>query len=158
MRYLAILALLPFAAYATDKPPEPKPAATATSQSSSVSSSQSASNAASEASNNLTVEDRRQAPAVLAPSIAPTAPCYYSVGGGLSVPGFGASGGKAILDKDCETRERARLFFQFGFTDMAVSLLCGDTPNCPYPNGKPVPEKAQCDEKVERVLQACVSK
>lgn len=158
----SILLAFPLIANATEphkKPQEPKSNATATSQSVSSSAAQSASNSASEASNSLNVEDRRQAPAVLAPSIAPTAPCYYSVGGGLSVPGFGASGGKAIKDEACELRENIRLAYSVGLTREADYLFCStigkDIPSC---GAKEPTKDPVCEEKVERVLEACTAK
>lgn len=150
MKYFVLFALLPFLAHAGDKHDK-------SAQKQEQSQSQSVDQANSQS---VSFEDRKQAPAVFAPSIAPTAPCYYSASGGLSLPGIGASGGKAIKDKECEKREEARLWYSMGFVDAAVALMCKDSPvpNCPYPNGKPLPVVAECPAKAERVLEKCVSK
>jgi len=166
MKYL--LALFPTIALAgtpsepPTTPPEAPKQAQEQSQSQRQSQYQSAfseANSASEASSNLSVEDRRQAPSVFAPAIAPTAPCYYSHSGGLSVPGFGASGGKALKDEACELRENIRLAYAMGLTREADYLFCStigkDIPNCGV---KVEPPKTQCDEKVERVFEKCLAK
>lgn len=69
-------------------------------------------------------EDRRQAPAVIAPDVMPTSPCVVGGSGGLSVPGGGLSFGKGRIDPECELRETARLFGALGATDFALNLLC----------------------------------
>lgn len=173
MKYLALLAMFPFVAFATERPPLPAPKQDQRQeQHQAQSQSQEQAN-----SQSVAFEDREQAPAVFAPSIAPTAPCYYSASGGLSVPGFGASGGKAIKDQGCEDREEARLWFSMGFVDQAVAILCKGQENCPLPNRKPEPvapvqqpttvvvlqgdscaSKPVDNEKVDRVVKDCAAK
>ena len=67
-----------------------------------------------------------QAPAVSAPSVYTSAPCFVGVSGGVSVAGFGASGGSGIEDKNCTLRETARLLHGIGQKTAAVKVMCND--------------------------------
>lgn len=150
MKYLALLALLPSVALATPphKPAEPPKAeanASAVSGAYANSEANSASESVSSADNSVVFSQRRQAPAAFSPSISPSAPCYYSHSAGVSVPGFGASGGKALKDEACENRENIRLAYQMGLQVEADYLFCQsigkDIPNC---GKRPV---VVCEEK-----------
>ncbi len=68
--------------------------------------------------------EEKQAPAVMAPSISPTAPCMGSSSGGGSGAGFGLSIGTSWTDDDCNTRETARLFHSMGLAGDALAVLC----------------------------------
>lgn len=120
-------------------------------------------------------QDRRQAPASFAPAIAPTAPCYYSVGGALSIPGGSIGGGKALLDKGCQLREEIRLAYQLGLVAEADYLFCSgpgkDIPGCGQ-RARAAPPEPQptvvvitgesCGgkdrERAERIIERCVGK
>lgn len=77
---------------------------------------------------------RNTAPAI-APNIYPAGNCYMAWSGGLSVPGFAASGGKAVLDDGCRKLEWVRMAYQVGMRDAAIHALCSmpeaaDVPQC----------------------------
>ena len=59
-----------------------------------------------------------------APSVYPSGNCYGGWSVGLGVPGFNASGGKAVLDHQCDMRETARMFAALGERELGVMLLC----------------------------------
>lgn len=63
-------------------------------------------------------------PNVYAPPVGVTAPCVVGVSGGVSVIGFGVSGGTGYEDKECTKRENARMLHAFGEQKGAISLLC----------------------------------
>lgn len=167
MKSLAIVLLFaPLTAFAIlpNVPPETPPTSgpTATATASANAAAEAASASESSASSNsggnsqaVSFKDRRQAPASFAPSIAPTAPCYYSVGGALSIPGGSIGGGKAMKDDACELRENIRLAYQMGLTVEADYLFCTtigkDVPNC---GKRPEPVEV----KVERIVEACTAK
>lgn len=171
-------------AYATDKkPPEPpadpKAVASADATASSIAKAESAAVASSSSGGNvqsMEIRDRLQAPASFSPSIAPTAPCYYSASAGLSIPGGSIGGGKAILDPACQLREEIRLGAQIGLLAEAQAKWCAEygkdiegcgrlTPPAQEPEAKPLVVVLQgdgCgqryDDKLKRVLEKCVSK
>lgn len=154
----ALIALLPLTALANGPKPPEKPAeppkAEASATASSESSARSEANSASSADNSVRFSDRLQAPAAFSPSIAPTAPCYYSASAGLSIPGGSIGGGKAFLDANCENRENIRLAYQMGLQAEADFLFCAtigkDIPNC---GKRPVCDEPKCltqDDLAER--------
>jgi hypothetical protein len=160
MRFAIIALLIPFAAFATDKPPAVPSQVQGQEQSQAQQQAQEQSQSVDQAnSQSVEFEDREQAPSVFAPAIASSAACYYGVSGGFSVPGLGASGGKGILDPACENRENIRLAYAMGLVPESDYLFCStigkDIPNC---GKRPVPEPVKCDEKIERVFEACASK
>lgn len=121
----------------------------------------------------VSFEDELQAPASFAPSIAPTAPCYYTVGAAFSFPGGSLGGGKAIKDEDCEFREELRLGYQMGLVNETRQLWCErygqNVSKCgryePTPRPEPVPtvivlqgESCASKESINRVFERCVSK
>ena len=63
-------------------------------------------------------------PNVYAPPVGVTAPCIVGISGGVSIIGFGVSGGSGKEDKECTNRENARMLNAFGETKGAVALLC----------------------------------
>lgn len=69
-------------------------------------------------------KEEKQVPAVLAPSISPTAPCMGSSSGGGSGTGFGLSFGTSWTDDECNTRETARMFHAMGLGSDALAILC----------------------------------
>jgi hypothetical protein len=69
-------------------------------------------------------KEEKQAPAVFAPSISPTAPCMGSSSGGGSGSGFGLTFGTSWTDDECNTRETARMFHAMGLCNDALAILC----------------------------------
>jgi hypothetical protein len=57
-------------------------------------------------------------------SIYPSNPCHMVFNAGVSIPGFGANGGKTYIDQGCSARELARMFYGFGARDIAFHILC----------------------------------
>ena len=175
MKLAYLLALLPVVAFATDKKPEEPQNYQQQFQLQHQDQQQSQSASANNegVSQAVNFRDRLQAPASFSPSIAPTAPCYYSASGGLSIPGGSIGGGKAFLDEDCQYREQLRVGYQIGLVREAWALWCArygqDLKNCgkyePAPAPEPVPtvivlqgDGCARDEKLKRVLDKCVSK
>lgn len=77
--------------------------------------------------NTLTVgayQEEKQAPAVFAPNVAPTAPCMGGTSAGGSGTGFGLSFGTSWTDDECNTRETARLFHAMNLRADALAILC----------------------------------
>ena len=150
-----VFTLLALPAFATDVktplPAVPQPLAEATANAGAAAEAVAyADVSATLTGGDVTFRDRRQAPASFAPPIAPTAPCYYGVGGALSIPGGSIGGGKAVKDQDCENRENIRLAYAIGLIAEGDYLFCAtigkDIPRCgegraaqpPVPEARPV--------------------
>lgn len=86
---------------------------------------------ASNLGNNQTIavnsryQQKRQAPSVFAPSVYASGPCAYGWSAGASIPGGGASFGKAKPDTNCDRRELARVLTPLN-PDLALRVLCND--------------------------------
>ena len=52
--------------------------------------------------------------------------CAVGISGGLQTFGFGVSGGKHVIDKNCERLKLARILNDFGMKVAAVAVLCQD--------------------------------
>ena len=52
--------------------------------------------------------------------------CAVGVSAGLQTFGFGVSGGKHVIDKNCERLKLARILNDFGMKVAAVAILCQD--------------------------------
>ena len=52
--------------------------------------------------------------------------CAGGVSGGVQTFGFGVSGGKHTIDKNCERLKLARILNDFGMKVAAVAILCQD--------------------------------
>jgi len=52
--------------------------------------------------------------------------CAVGVSGGIQTFGFGVSGGKHTIDKNCERLKLARILNDFGMKVAAVAILCQD--------------------------------
>jgi len=52
--------------------------------------------------------------------------CAVGVSGGIQTFGFGVSGGKHAIDKNCERLKLARILNDFGMKVAAVAILCQD--------------------------------
>jgi hypothetical protein len=96
-------------------------------QSSEASASASASNAGNNQAVTFTSPDDitlRNTASANAPSVYPSGNCYGGWSAGLGLPGVNLSGGKAVLDHQCDMRETARMFAAVGERELAVMLLC----------------------------------
>lgn len=97
----------------------------------SQSQTQSAAAEASNAGNSQTLnvsshyEQKRQAPNVYAPAVYASGPCAYGWSAGASIPGGGASFGRAKPDVNCDRRELARVLTPLN-PALALKLLCAD--------------------------------
>ena len=52
--------------------------------------------------------------------------CLGSATGGISIPGFGVSGGATMTDENCVRLKNAKLLISLGLTDAAVALISID--------------------------------
>ena len=52
--------------------------------------------------------------------------CAVGISAGIQTFGFGVSGGKHVIDKNCERLKLARILDQFGMKVAAVAILCQD--------------------------------
>lgn len=59
-----------------------------------------------------------------APMISGGNPCVVGMSAGISVTGFGLSGGSMFQDKECELRQQAALLANMGLRQEAVAILC----------------------------------
>ena len=73
----------------------------------------------------------KSVPSVLAPSLTATMSdtCMGSASFGLSVVGFGATGGTTVVDEACVRRLDSREFRAMGLPDVALALLCQSESN-----------------------------
>ncbi|WP_244197931.1 hypothetical protein [Caballeronia ptereochthonis] len=73
----------------------------------------------------------RTTPAIAAPALTTTLSdtCMGSASFGLSITGFGATGGTTLVDQACVRRLDAREFRAMGLTDVALALLCQSDAN-----------------------------
>jgi hypothetical protein len=73
----------------------------------------------------------RTTPAIAAPALTTTLSdtCMGSASFGLSITGFGATGGTTLVDQACVRRLDAREFRAMGLTDVALALLCQSDSN-----------------------------
>ena len=83
----------------------------------------------SSTTNNTTNSDIRSSPpSAAAPSYNSMTQdvCAVGISGGLQTFGFGVSGGKHVIDKNCERLKLARILNDFGMKVAAVAILCQD--------------------------------
>ena len=79
--------------------------------------------------NNTTNSDIRSSPpSAAAPSYNSMTQdvCAVGISGGLQTFGFGVSGGKHVIDENCERLKLARILNDFGMKVAAVAILCQD--------------------------------
>ena len=79
--------------------------------------------------NNTTNSDIRSSPpSAAAPSYNSMTQdvCAVGVSAGVQTFGFGVSGGKHVIDKNCERLKLARILNDFGMKVAAVAILCQD--------------------------------
>ena len=83
----------------------------------------------SSTTNNTTNSDIRSSPpSASAPSYNAMTQdvCAVGISGGLQTFGFGISGGKHVIDENCERLKLARILNDFGMKVAAVAILCQD--------------------------------
>lgn len=66
-------------------------------------------------------------PGVNAPGIIHTSPCVVSASGGVSVAGFGISGGGGKVDENCVLLQQAAALQAVGGNQLAMNHLCQET-------------------------------
>ena len=79
--------------------------------------------------NNTTNSDIRSSPPqATAPSYNSMTQdvCAVGISAGIQTFGIGVSGGKHVIDKNCERLKLARILDQFGMKVAAVAILCQD--------------------------------
>ncbi len=103
-------------------------------------------------------KEQKQAPAVFAPSIAPTAPCMGGTSAGGSGTGFGLSFGTSWTDDECNTRETARLFHSLGMVSDALAVLCSSAYAAAAPSCAGREKPCHADEIVAKRLGVGVCK
>ena len=67
---------------------------------------------------------RDNSPSMSAPSIGSTGPCTIGVSGGMSVPGFGFSAGKGVMDEECNVRAETHMLLKIVSKDAAILHMC----------------------------------
>ncbi len=103
-------------------------------------------------------KEQKQAHAVFAPSIAPTAPCMGGTSAGGSGTGFGLSFGTSWTDDECNTRETSRLFHSMGMAVDALAVLCSSAYASAAPSCAGKDKPCHADEIVARRLGVGVCK
>jgi len=103
-------------------------------------------------------KEQKQAPAVFAPNIAPTAPCMGGTSAGGSGTGFGLSFGTNWTDDECNTRETARLFHSLGMASDALAVLCSSAYAAAAPSCAGREKPCHADEIVAKRLGVGVCK
>ena len=78
--------------------------------------------------NNSTSNVRSAPPSASAPSVNTMTQdvCAVGVSAGVQTFGIGVSGGKHVIDKNCERLKLARILNDFGMKVAAVAILCQD--------------------------------
>ena len=89
---------------------------------------QSGSESTSTTTNTTNSDIRSSPPSAAAPSYNSMTQdvCAVGISGGLQTFGFGVSGGKHVIDKNCERLKLARILNDFGMKVAAVAILCQD--------------------------------
>ena len=89
---------------------------------------ESGSESSSTTTNNSTSNIKSSPPSASAPSYNSMTQdvCAVGVSAGVQTFGFGVSGGKHVIDKNCERLKLARILNDFGMKVAAVAILCQD--------------------------------
>ena len=89
---------------------------------------QSGSSSNSTTSNTTNSNIKSSPPSASAPSVntMPQDVCAVGISAGVQTFGIGLSGGKHVIDKNCERLKLARILDQFGMKVAAVAILCQD--------------------------------
>ena len=133
MKYLSILLLLLFttSAFAGSTQTNTSGSNTAIEggyTSTATTTYQSGSESTSTTNNTTNSDIRSSPPSASAPSYNSMAQdvCAVGVSAGIQTFGIGVSGGKHVIDKNCERLKLARILDQFGMKVAAVAILCQD--------------------------------
>ena len=133
MKYLSILLLLLFTSSAIAGSTQTNTSGSNTAieggyTSSAATTYQSGSSSNSTTTNNSTSNTKSAPPSAGAPSYNSMTQDVCAVGVSLGVQtfGFGVSGGKHAIDKNCERLKLARILNDFGMKVAAVAILCQD--------------------------------
>ena len=89
---------------------------------------ESGSSSSSTTTNNSTSNMRSAPPTASAPPVSSMTQdvCAVGVSAGIQTFGIGLSGGKHVIDKNCERLKLARILNDFGMKVAAVAILCQD--------------------------------
>ena len=89
---------------------------------------ESGSESSSTTTNNSTSNIRSAPPTASAPPVSSMTQdvCAVGISAGIQTFGLGLSGGKHVIDKNCERLKLARILDQFGMKVAAVAILCQD--------------------------------
>ena len=133
MKYLSILLLLLFTASAFAGSTQTNTSGSNTAieggyTSTATTTYQSGSSSNSTTSNTTNSNIKSSPPSASAPSVNTMTQdvCAVGISAGVQTFGIGLSGGKHVIDKNCERLKLARILDQFGMKVAAVAILCQD--------------------------------
>ena len=133
MKYLSILLLLLFTISAFADTTQTNTSGTNTAieggyESTTTTNYESGSESTSTTSNTTNSTIKSSPPSASAPSYNAMTQdvCAVGVSAGIQTFGIGLSGGKHVIDKNCERLKLARILDQFGMKVAAVAILCQD--------------------------------
>jgi hypothetical protein len=133
MKYLSILLLLLFTISAFADTTQTNTSGTNTAieggyESTTTTTYESGSESTSTTSNTTNSTIKSSPPSASAPSYNAMTQdvCAVGVSAGIQTFGIGLSGGKHVIDKNCERLKLARILDQFGMKVAAVAILCQD--------------------------------
>jgi len=133
MKYLSILLLLLFTTLAFADTTQTNTSGTNTAieggyESTTTTTYESGSESTSTTTNTTNSDIRSSPPQAAAPSYNSMTQdvCAVGISAGIQTFGIGVSGGKHVIDKNCERLKLARILDQFGMKVAAVAILCQD--------------------------------
>jgi hypothetical protein len=133
MKYLSILLLLLFTISAFADTTQTNTSGTNTAieggyESTTTTTYESGSESTSTTTNTTNSDIRSSPPTAGAPSYNSMTQdvCAVGISAGVQTFGFGVSGGKHVIDKNCERLKLARILNDFGMKVAAVAILCQD--------------------------------
>ena len=133
MKYLSILLLLLFTTSAFADTTQTNTSGTNTAieggyESTTTTTYESGSESTSTTTNTTNSDIRSSPPQAAAPSYNSMTQdvCAVGISAGIQTFGIGVSGGKHVIDKNCERLKLARILDQFGMKVAAVAILCQD--------------------------------
>jgi len=133
MKYLSILLLLLFTISAFADTTQTNTSGTNTAieggyESTTTTTYESGSESTSTTTNTTNSDIRSSPPSAAAPSYNSMTQdvCAVGISAGIQTFGIGVSGGKHVIDKNCERLKLARILDQFGMKVAAVAILCQD--------------------------------
>ena len=133
MKYLSILLLLLFTTSVFADTTQTNTSGTNTAieggyESTTTTTYESGSESTSTTTNTTNSDIRSSPPQAAAPSYNSMTQdvCAVGISAGIQTFGIGVSGGKHVIDKNCERLKLARILDQFGMKVAAVAILCQD--------------------------------